>query len=385
MHVAHLTASPFFGGPERQLLGLARALPVSVRSTFWSFSERGHCRPFLDELARHGFEGHALEHNSPRLPAMVREVADQLRAAQADVLCCHGYKADLVGLLAGRRAGVPVVIVSRGWTGATWKVRLYEALDRRCLRYADRVVCVSEGQAAKVRRAGVPEDRLRVIRNAIDAERFGNPEPGGRAFLQGFFPKPPRLLVGAVGRLSPEKGFCHLVDAAAHVAAALPDVGFVVFGDGPLRAELERQIEQRGLDGRFVLAGFRDDLDRWLPSLDVAVLPSLTEGLPNAVLEAFAASVPVVATAVGGTPEVIVEGRTGYLVPPAQVEPLALRLLDLLRCERVRRDMGWRGCERMRAEFTFAAQAAHYETLFVDLLPQNEPARPALAGAIEAA
>lgn len=384
MHVVHLTASPFFGGPERQLLGLARALSTEVRSTFYSFPEGGLCRPFLDVLARHGLEGHALEHNSPRLPAMVREVAGRLHADRADILCCHGYKADLAGLLAGRRAGVPVVMVSRGWTGATWKVRLYEALDRRCLRFAHHVVCVSEGQAAKVRRTGVSEQRLSVIRNAIDVDRFGNPDKNGRAFLQAFFPEPPKRIIGAAGRLSPEKGFCHLVDAAARIVATQSDVGFIVFGDGPLRSALERQIEQRGLRGRFILAGFRDDLDRWLPSLDVAVLPSLTEGLPNAVLEAFAAGVPVVATAVGGTPEVIVEGRTGYLVPPGQDGPLAHRLSDLLRCERTRRDMGWRGRERIRAEFTFAAQAAQYETLFAELVARTARAQPVLAGASEA-
>src|SRR5262249_61331736 len=107
---------------------------------------------------------------------------------------------------------------------------------------------------------------------------------------------------GAAGRLSREKGFDQFIDAAALVRRQHPDTGFVLFGDGPLRERLAKRVAERELDGAFVLAGFRADVERFLPFLDVAVLSSHTEGLPVVVLEAMAARVPVVATAVGGTP-----------------------------------------------------------------------------------
>jgi glycosyltransferase involved in cell wall biosynthesis len=232
----------------------------------------------------------------------------------------------------------------------------------------DRVICVSEGQAVKVRRAGVAPERVIVIRNSIRADRFADPDPRPGDTLRGLFPAAPRLLVGAAGRLSSEKGFEILVQAAARIAPRRPDVGFVHFGDGPLRDAIQRAIDGAGLAGRFVLAGFRADLDALLPHLDLMVLPSYTEGLPNVVLEAFAASVPVVATAVGGTPEVIDEGVSGHLVEPGDPVSLAARMLQVLDSDR-RQEMGERGRQRVLRDFTFAAQARAYQRLFEELTP----------------
>jgi glycosyltransferase involved in cell wall biosynthesis len=240
----------------------------------------------------------------------------------------------------------------------------------------DRVVCVSYGQAAKVRAAGVDLKRVTVIHNAVRAERFASPEARHRETVRGLFPSPPALVVGAAGRLSPEKGFGVLVKAAARVRR--PDVGFVLFGDGPLREPLQREIAALGLAGRFVLAGFRADLDALIPHLDLVVLPSFTEGLPNVVLEAMAAAVPVVATAVGGTPELVEEGITGRLVPAGGYAILADRIADLLDSPH-RREMGERGRRRVLREFTFEAQARHYEDFFEELMGRRSEDRLPLA------
>jgi glycosyltransferase involved in cell wall biosynthesis len=365
--VVHVTASRFYGGPERQMLGLARTLAPAYRTVFVSFSEGGRCRSFLEEVRRFGFDGWALAHDTPRLLAAAGELVELLGRVGADVLCVHGYKAGMLGRWAARRRHIPVVAVSRGWTGEDLKVRLYETLDRIGLRWMDQIVCVSHGQAAKVLRTGVPAGRARVIPNAIHTERFASPDPEDRERLRAFFPTPPGRIVGAAGRLSPDKGFGVFIEAAAAVAPKDPGLGFVLFGDGPLRQKLERQAADAGLAGRFVFAGFRSDLDRFMPFLDLLVLPSFTEGMPNVVLEAFAAGVPVVATAVGGTPEVVEDGHSGYLVPPGDPVALARRLCDVLATEKGRRAFGRRGWERVRQEFTFAAQAHAYEDLFEEL------------------
>jgi len=368
MTIVHLTASRFFGGPERQMLELARALPSPMRTVFTSFQEGGGCHEFLGQVRRHGFEGIALRHDTPRLFSARNELVELLQEQSASILLTHGYKADLLGYFAARRAGIPIVSVSRGWTGENFRVRVYEALDRRILRRMDRVVCVSAGQAARVRRCGVPAEKVVVIHNAIRTERFELASPGPRASLQALFSSPCQWIVGAAGRLSPEKGFDVLVDAAAAITRREPAVGFVLYGEGVLRASLTRRIEAAGLNGRFLLPGFRKDLDRVLPSLDLLVLPSHTEGLPNVVLESLAAGVPVVATAVGGTPEVLDDGISGYLVPPGDAGALAERIGDLLGSEDRRRAMGRDGQERVQRDFTFAAQAVQYQRLFAELL-----------------
>ncbi len=371
MHLVHLLASPFFGGPERQALGLAQALTPDCRTTFLSFAERGLARPFLDRARAQGFEAIELQSNFPRVGRAIDEVARHLQKLQTDLLCTSGYKPDILGWRAGRQAGVPVVAIAHGWTGVTFKVRLYEAIDAWVMRRLDAVVCVSEAMAGRLRAAGVPQTKLHVIRNAIDARAFEHPCPDSRQNIESFFERPPALIVGAAGRLSPEKGFDVLITAAALVCRQRNDVGFLLFGEGPLRPALEELIEGYGLQGRVVLGGFRDDLDKLLPGLDLFVLSSHTEGLPVAVLEAQAAAVPVVATAVGGTPEVILEGVTGYLVPPAQEDPLAVKILQALSTDEKRREMGRQAAHRVREEFTFAVQAARYRALFNQLTAER--------------
>ena len=254
MLIVHLTASRFFGGPERQMLDLGKALPPEIRSAFISCSETGLCRTFLKKVRQDGFEAIALRHDTPRLLAALRELVGVLRRPGANVLCCHEYKSNLLGLLAARRLHIPVISVSRGWTGECLRVRLYEGLDRRVLRWMDKVVCVSEAQAQKVRRAGVCDNKVTVIRNAVRPERFDNPDVAYRGQLLQMFPEPPQKIVGAAGRLSLEKGFGILINGASQVVRTGLSVGFVLFGDGPLRERLARQIAARGLEGKF-LAG----------------------------------------------------------------------------------------------------------------------------------
>src|SRR5262245_38948238 len=166
MNVIHLTSSQFHGGPERQMLGLAQALPDEYRTSFVSFSEKGRCHAFLDMARRHGFEAIALKHDTLRLLAARRELVRLFCRYDADIVCCHGYKANVLGRMAAQRVGIPVVAVSRGWTAENLRVRFYEAVDRLNLRWMNHVVCVSYAQAEKVRRAGVPAECVSVIRNA---------------------------------------------------------------------------------------------------------------------------------------------------------------------------------------------------------------------------
>jgi glycosyltransferase involved in cell wall biosynthesis len=367
MVIVHLLASPFFGGPERQVLGLARAHPPAYRTVFLSFAERGLSVPFLEKARQHGFEAVGLRHNAPFLRRAANEIASHLRRVGARLLCCSGYKPDVIGWLAARLAGVPVIAIAHGWTAVTLKVRLNEMLDRLVLHGMDRVVCVSEGQAAKVRRAGVAPARVVVIRNAVGRESFQEPDPRFRQELLGKFAQPPRWLVGAAGRLSPEKGFDQLVEAARVVQKHHPAAGFVVFGDGLLREALTRRVAACGLGERFVFAGFRGDLEKCLPNLDVFVQPSFTEGLPVAVLEASAAGLPVVATAVGGTPEVVADGSTGFLVPAGRPDALAEKLDVLLRDAALRQRLGGQGRRRVEEAFTFEAQSDRYQRLFAEM------------------
>jgi len=211
------------------MLELGRELAPDYDSAYLTFREEERCWNFVRQAHSQGFEAY-------------RELKGLLRGLNADVLICHGYKAGILGRLAARSLGLPVVAVSRGWTGESFPVRLFEWLDRVNLRWMDRVVCVSEAQAARVRKAGVAEKKITVIHNAIRAERFERPKLEYRQRLLGLFPDPPDLVIGSAGRFSPEKGFQVLVDAFCEVARAVQSAGLVLFGDGPERNRIAKQI-----------------------------------------------------------------------------------------------------------------------------------------------
>jgi glycosyltransferase involved in cell wall biosynthesis len=165
-----------------------------------------------------------------------------------------------------------------------------------------------------------------------------------------------------------------LIDAAAQVLQQHPEAGFVLFGDGPLRADLEQRIAERGLQGKFILAGFRNDLIRFLPNLDLNVMSSFTEGLPVILLEAGAAGVPTVATSVGGIPEVLDDGQNGFLVPAGNASTLAGRIVALLENDMQRQTMGRAARDRVRRDFSFTAMSRLYHELFQKLV--NAPQAP---------
>jgi glycosyltransferase involved in cell wall biosynthesis len=360
MNVVHLTASTFFGGPERQMLGLAAHMDSRFSTRFLSFPEGGRCGEFLNEVRAAGFPAESLTNDTPQVPQALRELTDRLKKAESDLLVTHTFKPNCLGRIAARRLGIPCIVVSRGWTWENLKVRVYETMDRVNLRFVDHVVAVSEGQAEKVRKAGVPGPRMSVIRNAARLNAFAKPDPEYRTKLRSFFPGDVGSIVVGAGRLSPEKGFAVLVEAAASV----PNAGFAIFGEGVERPAMEARIRELGLADRVVLPGFTGELDKYLPWADAVALPSFTEGLPNVALEASAAGIPVVATAVGGTPEVVADGETGFLVPSGNPAMLAERIACVLGDQGLKKRLGDAGRIRMETQFTFAGQARQYEELF---------------------
>ena len=372
MNVMHLTSSRFFGGPERQMLGLAKAMRPEVETVFVSFSEDGLNQSFLEQVSPAGFTGVGLRHDTPRLLAARREIVQLIKENSIRVLLCHGYKAGIVGWFAARKARIPAISVSRGWTRETWKVAVYEHLDRMILKRMQRIVCVSNAQASKVQLLGIKSDRIAVIHNSICLERFRVVEPIFRQRLLQFFPVADRRgvnsIIGAAGRLSPEKGFDVLIEAAKRVVSQHNDVGFVLFGDGKLADDLRRQIQSCGLEKRFILAGFTDRLDRFMPHLDLFVQSSRTEGLPNVLLESLAAGVPVVATDVGGTSEALNQGLCGELTPPANPELLADAICQLLAQPDRMSDLSVSGKVWVESEFSFDKQVRDYQSLFQQLI-----------------
>ena len=172
------------------------------------------------------------------------------------------------------------------------------------------------------------------------------------------------LIVASAGRLSPEKNYAAMIEAASETAFHDSGIYFIIFGEGFLRSELEKKIRDAGLTERFLLPGFRKDLQSVLHEIDIFILTSFTEGLPNVVLEAFAACKPVVATRVGGTPEVVQDDVCGFLTGPDEVSVMARHILDLAKDEKLRLQMGKAGYEYVQEHFSFESQTYEYENIY---------------------
>ncbi|MDR1385586.1 MAG: glycosyltransferase family 4 protein [Planctomycetaceae bacterium] len=368
MKILILTASPFFGGPERQMIELAKMLRIrhpDMECCLGSYPEKGNSRSFLEKAASEGFETLELIHDFPYLLKARRELKREALVRKIDVIIPHGHKPRCIALMVKRLLKIPVVTVSRGWTDENFMIRFYNRMDRLFHRWCDHVITVSESQTKKVIRFGTPSNRVTVIRNAIRTERFSSiPNPADRETLELMLPAKKAFLLGAAGRFSPEKGYNLLIDAMKMIRERNFSAGLIIFGEGFLRESYQKQITELGLQDSVQLPGFTNELDKFLPHFDLFLQSSYTEGLPNVLLESMAAQTPVVATAVGGTAETVEDGVTGLLIPSGNAEPIADAVCRLLSTPEKLPQMGQAGKSRVEQYFTFEHQAdAYYELL----------------------
>jgi glycosyltransferase involved in cell wall biosynthesis len=368
--ILHLRASNFVGGPEHQLLRYAESEcrdPWSIVLGTFTSPEEGS--DFLRAIEARGLDSVSLPASS--WGSALRALIQFLRRERIELLCTHGYRSDVLGLLAGRLLDIPVACFLRGWTGENYKVRVHEAIDRFAVRFADRVVCLSASQAEKLSGLSKSRDKIRIVCNAIDAPRI---DPSLRArsrcdLRRRFHLSEESVVVATAGRLSPEKGVADFLEAIAPIKKQFPLVRFLIFGDGALRQGLENRAHLLNCEGHVVFAGFHADLRSLVPGFDLLVNPSHSEEMPNIVLEGLAAGIPVVATAVGGVPDIAGPEGALHLVPPRNPEVLGNAIRELLGNQILREKLAQAGPERVRQAFSLAAQRSQLHDLYSELLP----------------
>lgn len=295
----------------------------------------------------------------------VREIQAIVERDAIELVHTHGYKADFYGLLGARLAGVPIVATCHNWLDNHRNLRIYARLDRHLLRFFGAIVAVSRPVANQLSRT-VPAQRLQVIPNGVSVSDEGVilPVASDLRFES-------RTVVGTVGRLSLEKGHAVLVEAAAKVCidTSLPKPLFIVVGDGPVMADLLAQVSQLGLTDVFLFAGQRQDMPAVYPAFDLFVLPSLTEAMPMALLEAMAAGLPVIATKVGAIPEVLSDSSFGAVVAPGNPSELAAAIIELLRDRQRRIEVGANARKRVRDLFSSTTMTSRYIGVYRQLVP----------------
>lgn len=301
----------------------------------------------------------AYEHNIPTtvIPSLINhinpwrnlkallELLAVIRRGEFDIVHTHSSVAGVVGRFAAFIARVPVIVHHvHGWgiqeNMSTAVQTLYLILERICAMFTDRLIAVSAPTIQKGLTYRIcKEEKFALIYNGINLEKFRQPVDRQKVFSD-LGLNPECKIVGMIARLDQQKNPLDFIRAAATVVKKYPKVQFLIAGDGSLRLECENLIDQLNLRGTFFLLGYRGDIDKIMPILTLTVLSSLWEGLPVVFQEAMSAGKPTVANDVDGARDVIIDGKTGYLVTPHRHEEMAERILYLLNNESICREMG---------------------------------------------
>jgi glycosyltransferase involved in cell wall biosynthesis len=349
------------GGSERQFAALARSLsPEAFRLSLGCIRQRGAFVEGLGELPQFRLGGSLYGLQSWRTRF---RLARHLRKTSTAVAQAFDFYSNLTLIPSARMARVPVVIGSQRQLGDLL-TPAQTSVQNAAFRWCDAIVCNSRAAARRLLQQGLAEEKVVVIGNGLPASAFREtpcalPRPAGV------------LRVGMIARMNTRaKNHSLFLYAAARLRDRLPSVEFVLAGDGPLREELEREAESLGVASSVRFLGDRRDIPAIMASLDVSVLPSASESLSNVILESMAAGVPVVASEVGGNPELVAADR-GILFDPGKIDDLVAAIETLLRDEPRRMELGRNAKRFAHANFTVEAMGGQYERLYSELLAKK--------------
>lgn len=377
--ILHFTNSVARGGVEEHILQILSGLDPRRFVQNWA------CSPETARLVRadvpQGVELIPIRFRKPSHAGGGLSLAKIFKAKRVDILHSHLFYSSLFASPIGKLCRVPVIIetphVRESWRTSSLKSGFL--VDRMAGWCVDRYIAVSQANADYlIQEKQLPARKIAVIRNGCDLNRFETApaKPEWRESL-GFGSSDPVLLV--VARLAPQKGHANLIAGLPAIRQRFPNVRLVCVGDGELRQELETLVERLSLADAVRFVGHQSNVGEWFAGADVTVLPSLYEGLPLVAIESLAAGCPVVATAVDGTPEVVLHGKTGFCVPAGNTEALVAAICDLLAHPELRAEFSRAGQSWVREAFTKERQLRETEELYCSLWEQSLAGRNGLS------
>lgn len=295
------------------------------------------------------------------------QIRKLLHLYNIEILHTHGFKADFYGLFLKRVHKMKLVTTTHGWNAITWRERLFMFLDKNVLKYFDRIIVVNRRQREYLISKGIRDQKIVLIQNGIDTNQFKR-DGDGETIQEFPFFQNDGFTIGYVGRLSGEKGIKALLEAMKKLVNRHGGLRLVVIGEGNLRGNLENYSGNLGLQKYVTFTGHIEDIKNVYRRLDLLVLPSETEGMPNVVLEALAMGVPVVATNVGGLPEIIESGSNGTLVEPGDVEGLTQAIDSLIMDANLRERFALEGRKTVCERFSFERRIRKEESVYRQLV-----------------
>ena len=362
MRIVYMVHTLGMSGLENVVISLTNGLEPSLfECTIVSLQE-----PLQNKAHTERVKVFSLDKRRGNDPRLIYRLYRFLRQERPHIVQTHNWGTLLEGTLAAKLAGVPVIIHAERGTIEGRRRNLF--IQRCLLRTVHRVLSVSETHRRRLADStGFPYQKIKPIPNGVDVSLF-SPRPTEKQRIRknlGLELTP--IYIGTVANLRPVKNHALLLRVGSRLCQSYEHVRFVFAGDGPLKEQLVALAEELGISAKVRFLGARSDIPEVLNALDIFVLPSLSEGMPNAVLEAMACSLPVVATRVGGIPELIEDGNTGILVPSEDERQLEAILENLLRYDTKRRALGEKGRQRVLECFRLDRMVNEYQELYHSL------------------
>ena len=373
--VLPLRSSSGLYGPERQMLQLAKHMrregfQLEMLVLYRRKGAMPLIHPLIEKARNHGLKAEQLEGKAKLSPKAIFYIAQRLKRERFSLIHTHGYKANILGAIAAKLAGVRSVATVHLHTETSHRLRLYRIIDLLALRFFPKVIAVSESLRQYLIAASLPPKKVVTVHNAVDLGIFTSDvsSHNDKALKNRLGISSDQHIVSIIGRLASQKGHYYFLESAKRVAEVLPETRFLVVGDGPLREELEGLSLSLGIAQAVRFLGYRQDIATLMGMSDVIVMPSLREGLPYVLLEALALARPVVGTQMGGIPEVIKHGETGFLVPPKDSEGLAEAIIRVLRNPEEAARLGARGRELVSREFNVETMVQKVAAVYAEIL-----------------
>ena len=348
-----------FGGGEKWMVTAAKSLAEKGHNVTLASKKKSRTLKYATEK---GIKTTVIEIHSDFSPLKTLKIARYLKDNSIEILICNLNKDIRVAGLAARMAGNTIVLARHGMLlcSRKWKHKL--TLTRLC----DGIITNSETiKKAYASYGWFPLEFVKVIYNGIVIPERVEPVDFASRF-------PGKKIIYSAGRLSEQKGFNYLIDAAAILGKTRSDLVFIISGEGKLEHELKTRVRELGLDASFIFEGFTSDIFPYLKGCDLFVLASLFEGMPNVVMEAMAVGKPVVATDVNGAKELMQNGTTGLIIPPADPESLARAIASIIDDQTRLASLGQAGRKRVAEQFTIQKMADRLEAHLCDKIAEKQ-------------
>jgi glycosyltransferase involved in cell wall biosynthesis len=373
-NILHLHSSSGLYGAESVIINLSKALDaLGYHPIIGSIEvDARSLSAFARQAIEKKLDTEILVSRVKFSPIAIFKIANLVREREIQIIHSHYNKATVLGYFASRIAGIPLIETNHLFPPmplSDRKLQLYAKIGACFLRYAEKTVAVSNEIKGRLERRGVPGAKISVIKNGIDDEECEAAYLSKRIITRRELGiKEASLIIGAVGRVTEQKGFEYLLQAAKNILTTRKNILFVVAGDGERKEEFINYTHACGIEKHFLFLGFRSDILSILAAMDIFVMPSIHEGLPMALLEAMAMKVPVIVTPVGEIPEVIRDGVNGLLVQPRDAEALADKIIYLIENDSVRSRIKENAFQTVKKHHSKETMSRNYALVYDEII-----------------